>query len=275
MYIRDPQEHGLYRPGPPHDRCPPYDPYPSVSRGFQPQLWSFLSFVACALVRVFVLFLFFLILFSFLFFLSRLWGCSRVLKYFELSCIDFSPFDPNPVRVQIPDFFRSHFLLKNWRSFVLCACALLVCLLSVVRSCSRAFGISSIESPPYIFGPLPPPLFLFFCFSVSTPPPHPPLVWVFGQSLSRPPPPPPELFFNFVFLFCFCLCVFIFVVCAFFFTVFPFSSQHLSLPRRSLPVVSLGFKFCITQDTFAALSVCLFLFCCCFSFTSLVICNCT
>ncbi|XP_076440550.1 uncharacterized protein LOC143279999 isoform X8 [Babylonia areolata] len=30
MYIRDPQEHGLYRPGPPpHDRCPPYDPYPS------------------------------------------------------------------------------------------------------------------------------------------------------------------------------------------------------------------------------------------------------
>ncbi|XP_025111034.1 nuclear factor 1 X-type-like isoform X6 [Pomacea canaliculata] len=27
MYIREPQEHGLYRPAP--DRCPPYDPYPS------------------------------------------------------------------------------------------------------------------------------------------------------------------------------------------------------------------------------------------------------
>lgn len=233
MYIRDPQEHGLYRPGPPHDRCPPYDPYPSVSRGFQPQLGSFLSFCCmCVGSRFFFLFFFFSFLILFVVVVVVLSLVVIVLVFLTISNFLPSTFHHS---TPAPFEFRSQicsFSLFCRKIDDLLCCVLMRSVFVCCQLCVAALGFC-------------------FCFFWS-------------------------LFFNFVFLFCFCLCVFIFVVCAYFFTVFLFSSQHRSLPRRSVTVVSLGFKFCIAQDTFATLSVCLFLFCCCcFSFASLVICNCT
>ena len=143
----------------------------------------------CASSRFFFSFFFF----SHSFFVLFCFVFGVVLVFLTISNFLPSTFHhsiPTPFEFRSQIFFILTFC---WKIDDLLCCVLVRSWFVCSQLCVAVLGLLEflpLSPPPYVFGPLPPPLFLFLFF---------------GQSLSRPPPPPPRIM---CVHFC-CLCVFL------------------------------------------------------------------